>query len=658
MKTRARGTDASLLGSLPWTLLALGIAMAPHLPYLPAWITAVITACGLWRYSIERRRRALPSPWVRGGLALVCFLGVLFTFSAISGVGPGSALLAVMAALKLLETRLRRDQFVLLFISIFLLMSSLLREQYLWSLPYLVFSTLVIMTAWLRMSAGEQQTARSSFRASGRLLMYAAPIAIAMWIFFPRLSTPFWAVPIDTSRATTGISDRMSPGDISNLSTSSAVAFRVKFDEEVPPPRERYWRVLVLSNFNGRTWAASTPIDHRRLARSEIEYRGAPYRYTITMEPTQQQFLYALEMPRDVTGVEQVRVGRHQQLWHVTPIEQRLAYTVDSYTEYVLQSTMSRGRRGWYLDIPEEGNQRSAELATEMRSASRSDDEFVDSVLRFFNEQAFFYTLEPPPLGNNPIDRFLFDTRRGFCEHYASAFTYMMRAAGIPARVVVGFQGGEINPLGGHMVVRMSDAHAWSEVWIEGKGWLRVDPTAAVAPERIEYSAGDPEFENLAASWGFSGRIPMLDDLALTWDAINARWNDWILGYGPEKQSQFMESLGMDDPTWRKMLFAMISLVVVIIVAISGLLILRYRPPKQDPAVRLYQKFVRRSGIVPAVGETASSFAYRAEQHGRLSAADINAVTDAYIESRYGAGGPQQLERLKRAISSAKPRAA
>ena len=258
---KPRGTDGSLLPSLPWTIAALALSVAPHLPYLPIWVTAAFFGCSAWRYVIERRRRALPSIWLRAGLALACFLGVFATYSTISGVGPGSALLAVMASLKLLETRQRRDQFVLLFISIFLVMSSLLREQYLWSLPYLLIGVLVIMTAWLRMSSTPSESARQSFATGGRLLLYAAPVAVAMWIFFPRIAVPFWAVPMDTGTGTSGISDSMSPGEISSLSMSNAVAFRVRFDDAVPAPRDLYWRGLVLAVFNGRTWTQSDPFE-------------------------------------------------------------------------------------------------------------------------------------------------------------------------------------------------------------------------------------------------------------------------------------------------------------------------------------------------------------------------------------------------------------
>ncbi len=651
MKARPRGTDGSLLASLPWTLLALLVALAPHVPYLPLWITAAFAICAAWRYAIEQRRRPLPRPWVRGALALACFLGVLGTYSSISGVGPGSALLAIMAALKLLETRKRRDQFVLLFISIFLVMSSLLREQYLWSIGYLVVSMVVIMTAWLRMSASSSVPARDSLRTGGRLLLYAAPLALAMWIFFPRLSSPFWAVPIDTSQATTGISDSMSPGDISNLSQSNAVAFRVQFDGEIPAPRDRYWRGLVLTGFNGRTWTRWENLDARRTALREIRTRGEPVRYTVTMEPTRQHFVFALEMVAELPDLRQVRMGPEQQLWRVTPIEQRIAYAVESYTDFTITSEL-RGPRRWYTNIPATGNQRTVELARQMRAAANSDEAFIDDVLRMFNEQEFYYTLQPPALGNNPVDRFLFDTQRGFCEHYSSAFTFMMRAAGIPARVVLGYQGGEVNPLGGHMIVRQSDAHAWSEVWIDGRGWLRADPTAAVAPERIEFESSDPAYEGLAASWGFSSSSRFFHNLQMTWDALDARWNEFILGYGPDQQRDLMSLLGMVNPSWTKMSLTMIILVIALVLAISGVLYLRYRPPPPDPAVRLYRRFVKHSGLEQRIGETPGEFALRAIRHGELAADRVSEVTGAYLECRYEPGGKEQIARLETAVRS------
>jgi transglutaminase-like putative cysteine protease len=647
---KPRGTDGSLLESLPWTLFALMFSLAPHLQHLPWWITAAFFICSAWRYIIEKRRRPIPSTWLRGLLALLCFLGVLATYSTVSGVGPGSALLAIMAALKLLETRKRRDQFVLLFISIFLVMSSLLREQYLWSFPYLVVAVFLIMTAWLRISARVGERARRSFSTGARLVTYAVPLAVAMWIFFPRIATPFWSVPMDTGTGTSGISDTMSPGDISSLSMSDAVAFRASFEGQIPEPRERYWRGLVLTIFNGRTWTGNDPFRGARV-HEQVVNNGRPVEYSIALEPTRQPFVFALDMPWSWT-LEKTFMGPQQQLVRSLPIDQRVAYEAVSYLDYRTDVVLTDFAKSFYTRVPEESNQRTQELAVRMREEAGSDVAFIENVLMRFNQQEYYYTLEPPALGSNSVDRFLFETRQGFCEHYASAFAVMMRAAGVPSRVVLGYQGGEVNPMGGHMIVRQSDAHAWNEVWLEGVGWRRVDPTAAVAPERIEVGRSGSLFDGVAAEWGFSSPSLWVYQLQMYYDAINARWNDWILGYGPENQDKFMEWLGMEDPDWRKMMLTLVALVIGMVLLISFILALRYRPPARDQAASLYRKFVRKSGVEPDVGETPATYAARLQAESRIPAASVDAITSTYLEARYGPANPAALQQLQNAIAA------
>src|SRR5690606_24983387 len=486
-----------------------------------------------------------------------------------------------------LETRQRRDQFVLLFISIFLIMASLLREQHIWSLPFLVAGVILTTTAWLRMSISEDVRIRDSFGTAGRLLLYATPLALAMWIFFPRIATPFWSVPIDNGGATTGLSEEMSPGDISSLSQSDAVAFRVKFATQAPPPSQRYWRALVLHRFNGRTWSGNEPsIDLR--AREEIRVSGEPVAYEVTMEPSQQQWVFALDMPLQ-WSLERTFMGPQQQLMSVQPIDRRVAYDAVSYLDYRTNVDLSRMARSWYLRLPESRNPRSIELATQLRSAAADDADYVNDVLGMFRREEFYYTLQPALLGSNPVDRFLFETREGFCEHYASAFAVLMRAAGIPSRIVLGYQGGEMNPLGDYLIVRQSDAHAWNEVWLEGRGWVRIDPTAAVAPERIEAGMSAARFGDAGARWGLTAPTRWLYNLGLTWDALNARWNGWVLGYGPDNQNRFMRWLGMDEPDWRKMVLTLLAILLLLIGGLSLLLFRRYRPPKKDEAALLYR---------------------------------------------------------------------
>lgn len=650
--TKARGTDGSLLVSLPWTLAALALAIAPHLQYLPIWISAAFLTCAIWRFTIEQRRAALPPTWLRAGLALGCFLGVLMTYSSVSGVGPGSALLAIMAAMKLLETRKRRDQFVLLFISIFLVMSALLREQYIWSLPFLFVAILVIMTAWLRMSAAKQETTMQSFRSSGRLVMYALPLALAMWIFFPRIATPFWQVPIDTSAGTTGLSDTMSPGDISSLSLSDELAFRVKFEDAVPAQKDLYWRGLVLTNFNGRTWTGSGPLPgNNRLEREKISTNGGAVNYSVTLEPTGQHWIFALDIPYTWDLSKKIRMGRQQQLSRDFPIDQRISYEAASFIDYRVDVQMPEMFKKWYVDLPEDSNPQTKALAVEMLEQAGSAEAYIREVLLKFHEQEYYYTLEPPLLGRDPVDRFLFDTRQGFCEHYASAFAVMMRAANIPSRVVLGYQGGEMNPQAEHLIVRQSDAHAWTEVWLPNQGWRRVDPTAAVAPERIDAGMSGSRLNGAAAAWGFSSPSQFFHNLGLSWDAINAKWNDLVLGYGPENQDRFMRFLGMEDPNWRKMILSLLAIVFGMILVISLILAKRYRAPRPDKALRLYQKFVKKSALSPIVGETPDSFADRARAESKLHESTIDDVTAAYIAARYGAPDAQALSKLQQSVS-------
>jgi transglutaminase-like putative cysteine protease len=648
--TKPRGTDGSLLSSLPWTLYALVFSLAPHAQFLPWWITTAFLVCAVWRFVIEKRRRPLPSTWIRAFLALLCFLGVLVSFGTVSGVGPGSALLAVMAALKLLETRKRRDQFVLLFICIFLVMSSLLREQYLWSLPYLIVGVFLIMTAWLRVSALAGESARRSFATGGRLVLTAVPLAIAMWIFFPRIATPFWAVPMDTGTASSGISDSMSPGDISSLSLSDAVAFRVTFPGTVPEPRDRYWRGLVLTQFNGRTWSGNDPYRGARV-NEQVKTIGRQIDYQITMEPTRQPWVFSLDMPAS-WNLPRTFMGPQQQLARSRPIDQRISFEAVSFLDYRTEVELTDFARDFFRRVPAESNPKTQQLAAQMRAQAGSDAEYVEAVLMMFHEQEYFYTLEPPALGRNSVDQFMFDTMRGFCEHYASAFAVMMRAAGVPARVVLGYQGGEMNPMGGHMIVRQSDAHAWNEVWFEDEGWRRVDPTAAVAPNRIEVGRSASMFDGTAAAWGFSTPSRLLYQLTLTWDALDAQWNEWVLGYGPENQNRLMESLGMDDPDWRKMMLTLVGIVVGLILLISLVLSLRYRPPKRDRAAILYRRFIKKSGVDPLTGETPAVFAARAESESELPAAAVHDITSSYLDARYGPSDPRSLQRLETAISN------
>jgi transglutaminase-like putative cysteine protease len=387
-----------------------------------------------------------------------------------------------------------------------------------------------------------------------------------------------------------------------------------------------------------------------RNALDELIVSGDPVRYQVTMEPTRQQWVFALDIPVDWPRRD-IFMEPELQLAKAQPIDQRLAYDVVSYPRYVIDSDIASYRPSRYSKLPN-SNPRTTELAMDMRRDAGDDVSYVEAVLAKFHNEEYFYTLQPPPLGRDPVDRFLFDTRRGFCEHYASAFAVMMRAASIPSRIVLGYQGGELNPLGGHLIVRQSDAHAWTEIWLPNRGWHRVDPTAAVAPQRIEAGISGAMLSGIGASWGLNTPIAFFHHIGLTWDALNAKWNDWILGYGPDKQESFLEWLGMEEPDWRKMMLTLTVLVGVIIGIISLVLMMRYRPPPKDQAAILYRKFTRKAGIQPNIGETPQAFAIRLGEHKKEVAADAEEVTEQYLIARYASPDPAAIQNLKSAVDA------
>jgi transglutaminase-like putative cysteine protease len=368
------------------------------------------------------------------------------------------------------------------------------------------------------------------------------------------------------------------------------------------------------------------------------------------MEPTQRQWVFALDIPYQWT-LERTYMTSQQQIASEKPIDQRIAYHAVSYLRYQLGSGTFGDPRAWYTALPAGSNPRTTELARRMRLAAASDRAFIENVLAMFHEQEYFYTLEPPPLGSHPVDRFLFDTRRGFCEHYASAFAVIMRAAGLPSRIVLGYQGGEINPVGQYMIVRQSDAHAWTEVWLPDSGWLRVDPTASVAPERIESGMSAARFAEAGASWGLTAPSELLHQLKLGWDALNAQWNEWILGYGPENQTRFMQWLGMQEPNWHKMITALLVSVISLLVLISFLLLSRYRPPPKDAAALLYRRFTRKTGIAPELGESPQAYVRRLAGANVAQLPEMDGVTRCYLAARYGPPNPRTVAALRVAVN-------
>lgn len=622
------------MSNLAWLLASLALAIAPHLGHLPLWVGPLCAALGLWRLAIAHGKAKLPKKWLLFGLTAAAVGGILTHYHTLLGRDAGVTLLVVMIALKLMEMKTPRDTLVEIFLAYFLVITGFLYSQSIPMALYLFVVVWVTTTTMIGYSDVNRGLAvRPRLRLAGTLLIQAVPLMLVLFVLFPRVP-PLWALPKDAHTGMTGLSDSMSPGAISRLIQSGAVAFRVQFDGALPPSNQRYWRGPVLWDYDGRTWSTRTPPEGEA---PQVELLGAPLRYTLTLEPHNQRWLFALELPAALPPDSRARAD--MQIVSRNPVQNRLRYSLASHPHYRLGAELNEAERQRALRVPPQTNPRTRELAARWRASNTDDVAIVDEALGMFRNQDFFYTLNPPLLGTQAMDDFLFNTRRGFCEHYAGAFVFLMRAAGVPARVVTGYQGGAPNPLGDYFIVRQSDAHAWAEVWLAGRGWVRVDPTAAVSPDRIEQgiAASLPVAELPLALAQLD--VAWLQRVRLSWDLVNNNWNQWVLGYGHERQRSFLARFHAVLASWQGMAIAMGASLAVLLLGIA-LWMLWHAPRRgNDPVQAAYRTFcarLARRGISRAPHEGPADFARRAAQLRPDLAAQIGHITQHYIGLRYG----------------------
>lgn len=621
---------------IAWAAASLGFGSVPHLRAVAPWITLFVLALVSWRIIAALRGWTLPALWLRLPLTLSGFTGVLMTYQAISGIEAGSALLLVMAALKLLETRNPRDRIVVVFIAYFLLFAVVLREQAIWSFAWLLCGCLGITTALIQTMRREpQHDTAAAGRQAATLLVQGLPLAALLFLLFPRIPGPFWAMPEVGSSSRSGLAEEIRPGDISKLTLSDAVAFRVRFTDQVPPAGDLYWRGPVLDQFDGRTWSAAWHPAHLQGASPGIQATGAIYDYQLVLEPHAARWLLALEAPIE-WSLPRAGLGPSLQLLSTDAIHERLSYHARSVTGVASTAGASAATLSLNQRLPGRINPRTLALGRTLRSAAGSEALFLQHVLDWFAARPFVYTLTPPTLGRHALDEFLFGTRAGFCEHYASALAVLLRAGGIPARVVVGYQGAEHSLFGDYWIVRQANAHAWVEAWIEGS-WRRVDPTAIVAPGRIERGFA----ETLADTPRISARLwrsnRWIHHLTLSWDAVNAVWDRWVLAYGPQMQQEFLLSLGFEVPHTLQLagLAAGASLICLLLMACA----LRQHRAPPDPAARLYEDLCRRLGRALRPRQPAETPEHYAREIGQLRPdlqLDLQHITDLYLRVRYG----------------------
>jgi len=471
------------------------------------------------------------------------------------------------------------------------------------------------------------------------MIAQAVPLMLVLFLLFPRIPGPLWGLPKDASSAVTGLSNDMSPGSISNLIISDQVAFRVRFKGKPPAHTDLYWRGPVFSYYDGKKW---TPRPASVSTTPNMEYSGnesSLIEYVVTLEPHQRQWLFALEHPLP-SSTQKYRISRELQIFNPKKITSVIQYRMVS-DPGARNFSLFDEERTKNLQLPDNMNPKTVALAEKWIKEANGDPATVAQyAMDYFNQQPFVYTLRPDRLGSNAMDDFLFNTRRGFCEHYASAFVYLMRAAGIPARVVAGYQGGEMNPVGNYMIVRQSSAHAWAEIWLEDSGWVRYDPTAAVAPSRVEQGiqAAVAELDQLPAILISNNKF--LLKLRYQWDNFNTVWTEWVIGFDQNKQRQFFNKLGFKQVDWQDLTSWLVGVMLLVGGVITFWVLRQGRAIPVDRVRFLYAVFcaeVAKIGIQKKPTEGPIEFLQRIYKGRPTSAQAAEKITRLYMRLHYGA---------------------
>jgi len=630
-------------------LLSILMVAAPHADHLPPWVSALCAMLLTWRAHLTHSGAALPRRWLLLAITFASVGGILIEFHTLFGREVGVTLLILLTTLKFMELRGPRDAMVLVYLACFIIITNFFYSQSIATALYMLATLLVVITVWVHLHA-RTAALRPRLRIASTLLLQAIPLTLVLFVLFPRVQGPLWGLPQDAF-ASSGLDDKMAPGSLSRLILSDEVAFRVSYAGKPPRREQMYWRGPVLWEFDGRTW---TPGRTAASIAPQFTETGQPIDYSVTLEPHNKTWLFALDMPDRISIP--VRLTHDFRIVQKEPVKARLRYEARSHLAYHANPVEAGRQIQRALQLPPSLNPQSQRLAAEWRAQAEAfppsssgarggnrslagiDESIVRAALAYFNQQNFQYTLEPPQLGLHSVDDFLFVTRQGFCEHYASAFVFLMRAAHIPARVVTGYQGGEFNAVGNYYIVRQSDAHAWAEVWLSGQGWVRIDPTAAIAPARVERNLAAAVTNNAALPFMARNPPQWLRDLRLNWDALANQWNQWVLGYDTERQFAFLTRLGMESVTWQKLALNMTA-GIGLLVALFALFMLRHlfkrQPDKVQAAwLRLCQRLAK-AGLPRAAHEGAQDYAKRVAAARPDLAAAMHDLAARYMALRY-----------------------
>jgi len=645
-------------------LIAVAMVVAPHFQHLPLWSTVMIGLLWIWRAWLTQSLQPAPNRFTMLLLLMAGTGAVWMQHGTLFGRDASVNFLLVLIALKVLEMRAHRDVLVIVFLSLFVLQTQFLYDQSLMSAVSMVVSVGMLFFVLLSVNLPEGDIAFSGkLRYLARVFILAVPLTLTLFFLFPRLSGPLWGTGGNELEAGTGLSGSMAPGSIQHLLRDDSVALRAKFDKGAPDQRKLYWRGPVFGFFDGRSWLPLA--DAPQSNRPDIGYDPASsVDYTVTLEPTQRHELIALEYAERIDGVPTAegRLTPTLEIRSAAPIVSRLRYQVRSYTTYSAGPRAASEALDPWRQLPEQFNPRTREWAAQIKADTAADlagdrnhgapleRRLVDAVLSQFRRLPFHYNINVEPLGHHSVDEFLFDKREGYCEHYASSFVFLMRAMGVPARVVTGYQGGDINPVDGFFVVRQSDAHAWAEVWFDNYGWQRVDPTAAVDPTRIEHTLRERRTEGLAS---LQDRWTWLSQLRLNREALENAWNQWFLSYSADRQRALMSWVGL-SPNIENVATVAVTIFSLLLgaLAVASLRRKSVRDPFADIIFELRAKLAAGGVAVPSTMGLRDMQEHLSSRLDPASMEDVRRLLDALAAARYArplAGQPPPRARDLRA---------
>ena len=637
-------------------LTVIALIVLPQVENLPWWCTALTALVLLWRGSLAIEARPLPGKWWRIALLALALAGTYATHRTLLGRDAGVTLIVILLALKTLELRARRDAFVVFFLGFFAMLTNFFYSQSLLTAFTMLLALLGLLTALVNahMPVGKPSLLQAA-RTAGWMALAGAPIMLALFLLFPRFA-PLWGTPSDAMAGRMGLSNTMRVGTIAELALDDSIAARIKFEGDRSPPQSQlYFRGPVLGQFDGREWSALPAWARGGQGSANLRVTGEPVRYEVTLEPSNRPWLLTLDAAQkapEAPGLEVMGTPDLQWLSN-RPVTDLLRYRAESYPQF--QSGPVRrigGQLQAYLALPPGTNPRTAALAAEMRNdlalAGAATPALVQAALRRLRTGGYTYTLEPGVYGNDTADEFWFDRKEGFCEHIASAFVVLMRNLGIPSRIVTGYQGGELNSIDNYWIIRQRDAHAWAEVWQEGAGWVRVDPTASVAPGRIG------QLQRLVPQPGlFAGAIgamspTLVQNLRAAWEAVNNGWNQWVLSYTQSRQLNLLKNLGFDAPSLEDLAYVLLYLVIAASLAGAGWTL--WERSRHDPWLRLLgQARARLAKAGLAVPETAPPRQMAAQADARFGPA-AQPVRDWLLKleaQRYAEAAPETLAALR-----------